>query len=178
MATTKSYKKLIFKNIILFYTHSSTGNYNAEILGRVYMWNICKNRIGYCFDSNTGFTIEDYGVRSPDVSWIAKERWELLSREEKEKCAKLCPDFVIELASKSDNTPQNLKTLKEKMEMWIKQDDCKLAWLINPYGNPPKSYVYTKQLNPANPIEYCFCETLDSGDTFCGFKLCMDDIYL
>jgi Uma2 family endonuclease len=49
------------------------------------------------------------------------------SRRDQERFVPLCPDFVIELRSPSDNPAE----LKEKMERWI-ANGAQLAWLIDP----------------------------------------------
>jgi Uma2 family endonuclease len=54
---------------------------------------------------------------------------------------RLCPDFVIELLSASDN----LTATKVKMQRWI-ENGAKLAWLVDPYGR--KVYVYSPQVAP------------------------------
>jgi Uma2 family endonuclease len=41
-------------------------------------------------------------VRSPDASWVRRERLANLTAEQKRKFLPLCPDFVIELRSSSD----------------------------------------------------------------------------
>ncbi|HAG83344.1 MAG TPA: hypothetical protein DCL61_19915, partial [Cyanobacteria bacterium UBA12227] len=41
--------------------------------------------------------------RSPDASWIRQERWDALTPEQRKSFVPLCPDFVIELRSESDN---------------------------------------------------------------------------
>jgi Uma2 family endonuclease len=41
----------------------------------------------------------------------------------------LCPDFVVELVSSS----QNAEALKPKMEEYM-ENGCKLGWLIDPYN--------------------------------------------
>jgi Uma2 family endonuclease len=41
--------------------------------------------------------------RSPDAAWILLERWEALSPEHRSAFPPLCPDFVVELRSASDN---------------------------------------------------------------------------
>lgn len=111
--------------IIMPPTYSETGEKNNELLFQVTLWNkqIGKGKV---FDSSTGFTLPNGAVRSPDVSWISKARWEALSTEEKKGFAKVCPDFVIELKSDSDN----LKELQEKMKEWI-ENGTLLAWLID-----------------------------------------------
>jgi Uma2 family endonuclease len=107
-------------------TSANTGIKNTNLLVELANWNRKKN-MGVCFDSSTGFTLPDGSVRSPDVSWITKEKWDQISDSERDEFAHVCPDFVIELKSKSDN----LKMLSNKMGKWIK-NGCSLAWLINP----------------------------------------------
>ena len=65
--------------------------------------------------------------RSPDVSWILRSRVDALTEEEKSEYFPLCPDFVIELRSKSDR----LSTLQNKMREYI-ENGARLGWLIDP----------------------------------------------
>lgn len=112
--------------IIMPPTTASTGIKNTNLITELVNWNRKKN-YGVCFDSSTGFTLPDGSVRSPDASWLTMEKWKQLSNDEKDQFTHICPDFVIELKSKSDN----LKSLTAKMHKWIK-NGCALAWLINP----------------------------------------------
>ena len=70
---------------------------------------------GVAFDSSTGYTLPDRSVLSPDASWVSKEKWYALSDEDKDKFAPICPEFVIEVKSKSDS----IDDLKNKMKVWI-----------------------------------------------------------
>ncbi|MBY0434115.1 MAG: Uma2 family endonuclease [Cyclobacteriaceae bacterium] len=97
---------------------------------------------GIAFDSSTGFTLPDRSVRSPDASWVSLKRWNLLSEADKNRFAPICPDFVIEVRSKSDH----LDDLKEKMNSWIR-NGAKLAWLVDPQDEI--TYVF----RPGKPIE-------------------------
>ena len=74
-------------------------------------------------------------MRSPDVSWIKQERWNSISREQKEKFAPICPDFIVEIRSKSDG----LKYLKDKMKEYM-NNGARLGWLIDRFGG--KVYIY------------------------------------
>jgi Uma2 family endonuclease len=65
--------------------------------------------------------------RSPDVSWIRKDRWDALSPEERRGFSPLCPDFVLELRSPSDS----LRMLQDKMQEYI-DNGAGLGWLIDP----------------------------------------------
>ncbi|MBD2751672.1 Uma2 family endonuclease [Spirosoma validum] len=109
-------------------TGSETGRYNADLSGKIWSWNRRK-KLGYLFDSSTGFKLPNSAVRSPDVAWVNRKRWDAISNAERQGFAPLCPDFVIEIRSKSDE----LKELKEKMEEY-RDNGCRLGWLIDRAG--------------------------------------------
>ena len=105
---------------------SLTGFWNMEISRQLANWAITQNT-GFAFDSSTGFTLPDRSVLSPDASWVSKSKWDNLSEEDKNKFAPICPEFVIEVRSKSDG----LHDLLAKMEVWV-GNGTNLAWLIDP----------------------------------------------
>lgn len=107
-------------------TGGKTGNRNFSIASQLYVW-AEKDGTGICFDSSTGFKLSTGADRSPDVSWMKLERWNSLSAEQQEKFVPLCPDFVVELRSLSDN----LKPLKEKMQEYIREPGVQLGLLID-----------------------------------------------
>jgi Uma2 family endonuclease len=107
-------------------TGFETGGFNSDINAELNIWNR-KEKRGKVFDSSTGFTLQDKSVFSPDASWVSAERESTLTNEEKKAFAPVCPNFVIELKSKSDSILQ----LKAKMQKWI-ANGCELAWLIIP----------------------------------------------
>lgn len=57
---------------------------------------------GVAFDSSTGFLLPNGEMRAPEAAWVRLSRFKKLSRREKERFIPLCPDFVIEGASPSD----------------------------------------------------------------------------
>ena len=148
-------------------TFSFTGNFNTQIIFQLENWNR-KHKPGYVFDSSTGFTLPNKAMRSPDTSWIKKERWETLSREEKESFAPIWPDFIIELKSKTDHLP----ALKNKMQEWM-QNGCCLGWLID--LEEKKVYVYN------NEIEFSIVEfsqkTISGGGILPGFELDLTELH-
>jgi Uma2 family endonuclease len=75
----------------------------------------------------TGFKLPNGAIRSPDVAWIAQERWAQLSPEQRRTFAPICPDFVLELVSPADD----LATLEAKMQEYL-ENGCRLGWLVNP----------------------------------------------
>ncbi len=147
--------------IIMAPTTSSTGITNANLISKLSVWNE-KKKLGVCFDSAAGFTLPDGSVRSPDASWVSEKKWNRLNDLQKDSFAPVCPDFVIELKSKSDN----LKYLTAKMHKWIK-NGCALAWLINPENKT--AFIFRKD-GTVSEIQG-FNNTLSGEDILPGFKL-------
>lgn len=121
--------------IIMAPTGGNTGRTNKNILFELESWNR-RTRLGETFDSSTGFALANSATRSPDASWITLDRWEALTEDEKKKFPPLCPDFVVELMSESDN----LSAAQQKMEEWM-DNGCRLAWLFQP--SEEKVFIYT-----------------------------------
>jgi len=118
-----------FGNIIIMpNTGGITGIKNGDLIIDLGMWNR-KNKLGQIFGSSTAFRLPSSAVRSPDVAWVSNERWNALTLQEQTKFPPLCPEFVIELMSNSDD----LKYAVEKMYKWV-DNGCQLAWLIFPKG--------------------------------------------
>src|ERR1035437_552548 len=146
--------------IIMSPTGAKGSNYNLK-LGHVFeSWNERKNS-GIGFDSNSGFTLPNGAMRSPDLSWIPYEKWNKIPEAEQERFPHICPDFVIELVSKSDS----LKQQKEKMEEWI-ENGCRLGWLIDPATRT--TYIYKPKMEAT---QIPFNETLSGEDVLVGFEL-------
>jgi Uma2 family endonuclease len=104
---------------------SDTGMRSADITADLVIWNR-KTKLGFTFGSSTGFKLPNGSDRSPDASWIVKERWQALTLEQRQKFAPICPDFVIELMSPSDS----LKITQAKMQEY-QDNGARLGWLIN-----------------------------------------------
>jgi Uma2 family endonuclease len=113
---------------------SLSGFWNAEIIRQLANWAI-EQKNGFVFDSSSGFTLPDRSVLSPDASWVSRSKWLSLSEKDQNKFAPICPEFVIEIKSKSDS----LQDLQAKMKTWI-YNGAQLAWLIDPFQK--KSFVY------------------------------------
>ncbi len=99
---------------------------NAELSGQLWLWNR-ETGLGHVFDSSGGFVLPNGAIRSPDASWLTRLRWDALTGEQKEKFLPLCPDFVVELRSATDE----LKPLQQKMQEYL-DNGLRLGWLINP----------------------------------------------
>ncbi len=142
-------------------TGTETGQYNFELAVEIGIWNR-HTQLGYAFDSSTGFKLPNSAVRSPDVSWVRKERMDALSDEDRQEFALLCPDFVVELRSASDE----LKPLKERMEEY-RDNGVRLGWLIDRAGK--QVFIYRE--NGSIEIVKGNSVTLSGEDVLPGFTL-------
>jgi len=123
--------------IIMPPTGGETGrrNFNLNVLFGIW---VEKDGTGIGFDSSTAFILPNGAKRAPDLAWVKRERWEALAAAEREVFPPLCPDFVVELRSRSDS----LAMLQAKMEEYL-ANGALLGWLIDPLEN--KVYVYRPQ---------------------------------
>ncbi len=99
-----------------------------------------QNERGMDFGSNTGFNLPDGSCLSPDAAWIELDRWNSLTVEQQEGYPPLCPDFLIEVRSKSDSR----RIVEAKMQSWI-DNGAKLAWLIDPIAKNIVIYRMNQQ---------------------------------
>ncbi|SRR5579883_859085 len=152
--------------IIMPPTGSDTGKRNIDIEGQLWLWNR-KSRLGIVFDSSTGFHLPNGADRSPDASWVKLERWESLTPQEQEGFAPLCPDFVIELRSPSDN----IETLRAKMKEYM-ENQARLGWLIDPKNRTVEIYRQGRDVEVLdNPV------TLSGEDVLPGFILDLTEVW-
>ncbi|MBS9389617.1 MAG: Uma2 family endonuclease [Dolichospermum sp. WA123] len=147
-------------------TGGETGDRNLELGGQVWFWNR-QNGLGKAFDSSTGFKLPNGATRSPDVSWIKMARWNALTPEQRKRFLPLCPDFVIELVSESDD----LADTQAKMREYI-ANGLRLGWLINPKNKQVEIYRPNQEIevlqSPAN---------LSGEDVLPGFILDLQPIF-
>lgn len=103
-----------------------SGYRSGEVFGQLRTWSAVGGT-GVAFDSSIGFILPNGAMRSPDAAWVELSRLRDLSALEKERFLPLCPDFLIEVASPSDEIP----ALRLKMEEY-RQAGLRLGWLIVP----------------------------------------------
>lgn len=143
-----------------------TGSYNSELNADFVIWNR-RSQLGVVFDSSTCFKFANTAKRSPDVAWIAKERWEALPLEERKKFPAIAPDFVLELLSPSDSLPEIQAKLREYMENGVR-----LGWLIDP------AEQYVEIYRQGQPVEIRRSPTTLSGeDVLPGFTLTLSSLW-
>ena len=145
---------------------SDTGNRNVRISYQVVAW-ADRDDTGEAFDSSAGFTLPNGAIRSPDTSWIKRDRWNTLSDAQKSSFAPICPDFVIELRSSSDT----LSGLKKKMQEYI-DNGVKLGLLID--RKKRKVHIYRPDRTPKileNP------DSVSCAPELPGFTLKMSKVW-
>ncbi|MFO1372014.1 MAG: Uma2 family endonuclease [Candidatus Competibacteraceae bacterium] len=94
-----------------------------------------QDKTGATFDSSTGFRLPNGAVRSPDAAWMSYSRLNTLTAAQRKRFIPLCPEFVIELRSPTDN----LNGLQEKMQEYI-ENRAKLGWLLD--TEQKRAYIY------------------------------------
>lgn len=141
---------------------------NALINYQLTAWYL-KNRQGSVGDSNAGYQLAPKVMLSPDASWISEERLAGLTRTQiEDEFPPVCPDFVIELRSKTDRLP----TLKKKMTLWLHYG-ARLGWLIDP--TTETVYVY-RPGHPAPTVVKGFGTALSGEPELGGFALDLGEL--
>lgn len=144
-----------------------TGKRNFSLTGQLARWCEEHEDLGEGFDSSTGFILPNGATRSPDASWVSRQRWEALTPEQKGTFPHICPDFVVELRSTSDT----LSDLQAKMREYI-ENGALLGWLLNPKQRQVEIYRPGKSVEVLeNPVE------LSGEDILPGFILKLNKLW-
>ena len=152
--------------IVMPPTGSQTGVRNANLTTQLGVWTTKDGR-GVCFDSSSMFALPNDARRSPDASWVKREKWNSLTDKQKEGFAPICPDFVVELRSPSDRLSRVRAKVVEYME-----NGALLGWLIDPFER--RVYVYQPEQELVvleNP------ETVSGDPLLPGFTLNMTELW-
>ncbi|MCC5602817.1 Uma2 family endonuclease [Nostoc favosum] len=152
--------------VIMPPTGSETDERNFNLVGQLWVWTK-QDGTGVGFGSSGGFTLPNGAVRSPDAAWIKRDRWQAIPPELRKKFAPICPEFVIELRSETDN----LRILQDKMQEYI-DNGTQLGWLID--RKQRRVFIYrpniaVEQLD--NP------KTLNGEPLLLGFVLDLSQIW-
>lgn len=152
--------------VIMPPTGSESGWRSGEVFFSLTVW-AKQDRTGLSFDSSTGFTLPNGAIRSPDASWVKRERWDALTKDQRVKFAPLSPDFAVEVRSPTDK----LSDLYEKMQEYI-DNGARLGWLIDPFEK--RVYVY----RPGQPVETLDNLSSVNGDpVLSGFVLPVQELW-
>ncbi|MFB2897659.1 Uma2 family endonuclease [Aerosakkonemataceae cyanobacterium BLCC-F50] len=152
--------------IIMPPTGGETGDRNFEIDGQLWLWNR-QTRLGKAFDSSTGFRLPNGATRSPDVAWIRIEKWSALTAQQRKKFLPICPDFVVELVSESDD----LAEVRLKMQEYL-ENGLLLGWLIIPKMRMVEVFRVNREVERLEGVL-----SLSGEDVLPGFVLNLQPIW-
>ena len=152
--------------VIMSPTTYLTGKRNNNILFQLNLWNE-KYKMGETVDSDTGFYLSNGAMRNPDAAWISHERLSKISKDELNSFPHLCPDFIVELKSKSDS----IEDLKIKMNEWM-DNGCRLGWLID--ADTEIVFVYEQGKSANEHIG--FDKNLVGGTVLPNFELVLSEL--
>nr|WP_318727353.1 Uma2 family endonuclease [Roseofilum sp. Guam] len=148
-------------------TGGNTGHRNLSITGQLSVWYEANDTLGRAFDSSTGFQLPNGANRSPDAAWVRQDRWDALTPEQQDAFIPLCPDFVVELRSKTDS----LKELRAKMQEYL-ENGAQLGWLIDPKNQQVEIY------RPGQAVEVLENPMILSGEAVLpGFTLTLKRVW-
>lgn len=145
---------------------AESGARNAELTRQLANW-AQRDGSGIGFDSSAGFTLPNGAIRSPDAAWVTLDRWMTLSLLDRREFPPLCPDFVAELRSPSDQPA----VLQAKLQEYL-DNGARLGWLLDPERRT--AHVY----RPGQAIEILVNPDELSGDPVLpGFTLDLSPIW-
>jgi Uma2 family endonuclease len=121
--------------LLLTPTGAEAGRREVVLGAQLDYWAAADGR-GIAFGPSAGFRLPDGSLRSPDASWVRRERWESLLPSQREGFPPLCPDAVFEIRSHSDPLPG----LRAKMQAYM-ANGAHLAVLIDPQRRAVEMYA-------------------------------------
>ena len=142
------------------------GNISAYLCGLIELY-ARKKKLGVTCDSSTAFSLKSGNKRSPDVSFISKERLQGIKRLPK-GYFQGSPDLAIEVIS-PNNT---FEELHQKIVEYF-DNGCRLVWVINP---DEKSVLVYHQPEPDKLLNVT--DNLDGEDILPDFTLPVLDLFM
>jgi len=125
---------------------------------------IQKYSLGHVFGSNLGYWMRNGNLRSPDISFVAKDRLDDITRDPK-GFLHGTPDLAIEILSPS-NTVQAMK--KKSVEYF--ENGSRLVWIVAPADR-------TVVVLRPDGSEATVTDTLDGEDVVPGFSLVVSELF-
>jgi Uma2 family endonuclease len=142
-------------------------NRNVEVSTQLTVWAKRDGR-GKTSGPSAEFILPSGAAYSPDAAWTSNERLAQLTKEQKRKFPRLCPDFVVEVMSPSDR----LKAAQAKMEDWM-ANGVQLSWLID--GDNQIVYIY--RAGQSGPEARAGIFSLAGEGPVAGFELALTEIW-
>ncbi len=128
---------------------------------------IRSQKLGVLFDSSTAFKLTSGNKRSPDVSFVAKERLQGLS-DLPDGFLEGAPDLVVEILSPNNTVEEIHQKLQDYFD-----NGARLVWVIH----PKEQYVlvYCTAQGPDRLLKATDC--LDGEDVVPGFTLAVAELF-
>jgi len=123
-----------------------------------------ERKLGRVADSSTGVRLPGGNVRSPDVSFIAAERFP--SDQPVVGFSPVVPDLVVEVLSPDDHPRAVLDKVGEYLESGVR-----LVWVVDPESRTATRYRSTTDVLPLTAAD-----DLSGEDVLPGFRCRVADI--
>jgi Uma2 family endonuclease len=125
---------------------------------------VSAQKLGHVFDSSTGFRLPGGNVRSPDASFVARDRFE--GDQPPEGFSPVPPDLAVEVLSPDDRPRAILDKVGEYLERGVR-----LVWVIDPGSRTATVYRSLSDVSRLGPDD-----DLDGRDVLPGFRCRLGDI--
>ncbi|MDY7004610.1 MAG: Uma2 family endonuclease [Cyanobacteriota bacterium] len=142
------------------------GNITAYLCGLIELYARPK-KLGVTCDSSTAFTFKSGNKRSPDISFVSKDRLLGLKRLPK-GYFQGAPDLAVEVIYPNNTFEELHQKIVEYFE-----NNCRLVWVINP---DEKSILVYHKPKPDKLLQVT--DNLDGEDILPGFILPVTDLFM
>lgn len=141
--------------------------YVAIVLSAALFNHVSKEKLGAMFDSSTAFKMKSGNKRSPDISFVAKERLQGLE-ELPDGFLEGAPHLAIEILSPGNTVEEIDNKIVEYFD-----NGSRLVWVIN----PKQKYVlvYKSSQEPDRLLKST--DSLDGEDVVPGFSIPIADLF-
>jgi Uma2 family endonuclease len=136
---------------------SRHGHVCVNLSARIHAF-VADRRLGYVFDSSTGFRLPGGNVRLPDVAFVARGRF--AGEQVPEGFSDVPPDLAIEVLSPDDRSRDVLDKVGEYLQAGVR-----LVWVIDPRRRTAavyRSLTDVRQLSSG--------DSLDGEEVLPGFQ--------
>jgi Uma2 family endonuclease len=141
------------------------GNFGAFLAGSIELY-VRSNKLGATCDSSTAFTMKSGNKRSPDVSFVAKERLQGLKRLPK-GFFQGAPDLAVEVISPSNTYEEIHAKIVEYFD-----SGARLVWVIH----PDEQWVMVYR-SPYPDRLLKLTDVLDGEEVIPGFSLLVSELF-
>ena len=142
--------------------HGGIGSFLGGLLA-IY---VRQHQLGLVCDSSTAFTLKNGNKRSPDVSFVSKERLKGLKRPPR-GFFQGSPDLAVEILSPSNTVEEIHEKIVEYFE-----NDTRLAWVIH----PDEKYVLV--YHAAEPDRFLRSQDMLEGESIVpGFSMSVAELF-